>query len=112
MIDGGVQVARQALASLKRRFSGDPEAERAIERVADAPDSAKRQQALAALLEARADQSADIRAELEAIVGQFAAVGVRTGNIEQVAEGDRNVQNAGIVNSQITIQGEAPGPTG
>lgn len=108
VIDAGVQAARKAVKALLQRFAADTEAEKALEDVVEVPDSEKRQKALAELLEARAGQSAELREELQAIVEQIEAAGVVIGPINQTATGDGNVQNAGIVNSQVGNQGTSP----
>lgn len=103
VVDGAVQAARKAVKALRGRFTGDREAEQAIDRLVEAPDNEERKNALAAVLEDRAAGSTELRAEMQAIVEQFKGAGVRIGDIEQTAEGNENVQNAGIANSQITI---------
>ncbi len=109
VIDSAAKAARKGLEALRRRFSDDPGAEQALQRLAEEPGNVLREQSLAALLEERAAESAELRSELQEIAGQIEGAGVRIGDIEQVAEGDGNVQNAGNVNSQVTInQGTSP----
>ncbi len=108
VIDGGVRAVRKAVQALRRRFATDAEAEKALEDVVEVPDSEKRQAVLAELLEARAAQSVELREELRAIAEQIEAAGVVIGPVAQKAIGDGNVQNAGIVNSQIDNQGTSP----
>jgi hypothetical protein len=111
VLDGAVQFAGRAIEALRRRFSGDVEAEKALEALADAPDSGRREKALANLLEARAERSPELLDELQAIIEQAQEAGLKIGSIEQVADGDGNVQNAGNVNSQIHVhQNTAPRP--
>jgi hypothetical protein len=108
-VDSAVKVALKAVERLRARFSGDAEAEAALDGLVNAPDSGRQQKALAGLLEARARESPDLLDELKAIVGEAEAAGVQIGPIEQVAEGDGNVQNAGIVGSQVNVgQGTTP----
>jgi hypothetical protein len=106
-IDGAVKVARKAVETLRKRFLGDLEAEEALEGLVDAPDSERRERALAEMLEARAERSPELLDELRAIVDQAKGVGVRIDSIEQVAEGEGNVQNAGNVNSEINVHPDA-----
>lgn len=101
VIDGAVQAAQKAVQALRQRFATDAEAEKALEGVVEAPDSEKRQQALAKVLEIRAEESESLRGELRAVAEQIEAAGVTIGPINQTAIGDGNVQNAGVVNSQI-----------
>jgi hypothetical protein len=105
VVDGGVEVGQKAIEALRRRFSrdGDAEAERALDGLAEAPDSVRREKALAAILEDRAARSTDLRDELKAIVEQGKGAGLVIGSIEQVAEGEGIVQNAGNVNSRINV---------
>ncbi len=105
VVDSGVEVARKAIEALRQRFSrdGDTEAERALESLAEVPDSERREKALATLLEERAGESAELREELKTIAGQIEGAGVHIGDITQEAEGEGIVQNAGNVNSQISV---------
>jgi hypothetical protein len=108
-VEGVAKAASRALEALKRRFSGDPGAEQALQRLTEEPGNRLREQSLAALLEERAAESAELREELQKIADQLQGAGVRIGDIEQVAEGDGNIQNAGNVNSQINVnQGPPP----
>jgi hypothetical protein len=112
IVDEAVRAANNAVGALRRLFAGDLEVERALESVVEVPDSGKKERALAAVLAERAERSDQLRAELQAVAGQLGAAGVRIGDIEQVSEGDGNVQNAGILNSQIDIRQNAPGSGG
>jgi hypothetical protein len=103
VIEGAGKAASRALETLKRRFSGDPGAEQALQRLAEEPGNQLRERSLAALLEERAAESVELREELARIAKQIERTGVSIGNVEQVAEGDENLQNAGIVNSQINL---------
>jgi hypothetical protein len=107
VIDEGVKIAREAVAKLRRRFAGDAEAEEALEGVVGAPDSERRQQALASLLEARSESSPELLEELKGIVGEAKGAGVTLGPIEQVAEGDSNVQIVSV-GSQVNVQPAGP----
>ena len=109
VIDSGVEVARKAIEALRQRFSrdGDAEAEQALDGLAETPDSERREEALATLLEERAARSTDLHEELKAIIEQAEDAGMVIGSIEQVAEGDGNVQLGGISSSQINI-GQSP----
>lgn len=102
-VDGAVQMARKAVDSLHRRFAGDAEVESALEALVEVPDSNKREKALAELLEVRARESAELRVELESIAEMIEGAQVKIGDIEQVVEGDGNVQVAGTLDSQINI---------
>lgn len=103
VIEGGVGAARKAVEALRRRFSGDVEAEQALDGVVETPDSKKREKALAELLEARAGESAELIQELKAIAEQIEGAGVPVGDIEQVAEGENIAQIASSPSSQISI---------
>lgn len=103
-VDSAVNVAQKAVEMLRRRFSGDAEAEGAIDGVVDAPDSGDRVKALADLLEARAQESPELHNELQAIVGEAERSGVQIRPIEQTAEGENIVQLGGIVDSQVEVR--------
>jgi hypothetical protein len=105
VIDSGVEVARKAIEALRERFSrvGDTEAGLALDGLAETPDSERREKALATLLEERAGESAELRDELKTIIEQAEGAGMVIGSIEQVAEGDGNMQVGGISQSQINI---------
>jgi hypothetical protein len=79
--------------------------------VVETPDSTKREEELAAVLQTRADESAGVEEELREIAERLERAMVEFGDIEQVAEGDGNAQNAAVVNSNIEInQGTSRGP--
>jgi hypothetical protein len=105
VVDGAVKAARKATQALRERFSreGDDEAERALESLAEAPDSKRREQALGDLLEERAARSAELREELQAIAAEIEGAGTAIGTVKQVARGDRNVQIGGVVGSDIKV---------
>jgi hypothetical protein len=105
VVDGGAQFARKVLEALRRRFSreGDLEVGQALDGLAEAPDSERREKALAALLEDRAAHSTELRDELKTIIEEGEGAGLVIGSIEQVAEGDGNLQLGGISNSKISV---------
>jgi hypothetical protein len=103
-VDAAVEVGRRAVESLRKRLSGDTDAEVILDGLLDAPDSRRREKALADILDTRARESSELLEELMAIVREAEVAGVHLGPIEQVAEGDGNVQNAGIVSSRIEIR--------
>jgi hypothetical protein len=111
VVDGAAKAAGRALEALKRRFSDDPGAEQALQRLAEEPGNELREQSLAALLEERAAGSVELREELKKIAEQIEGAGVTIGDIEQSIEGDGGVQNAGIVDSQININQAKPPPS-
>lgn len=104
-VDRGVEAGRKAIQALRERFArdGDAEADRAVEGLAEAPDSGRREKALAVLLEERAAQSPELRDELRAIAAQIEGAGVAIGSVEQIAEGDSNLQIGGVSGSTIDI---------
>jgi hypothetical protein len=113
VIDSGVEVARKGIEALRERFSrkGDTEAEQALESLAETPDSERRERVLAALLERRARESAELHEELNAIAEQIEETGVRIGDIKQEAKGTNIAQVAGNPGSQISInQGASSRP--
>jgi len=110
-VDRGVGVVRRAVSSLRERFSreGDQEAQQALERLAEVPDSPKLMRTLGDLLDERAERSPEVRAELERLVKDAKSVGMDIGSITQTAIGDGNVQIAGLNNSQVNVdRGRAP----
>lgn len=107
VVDEAVDIGRRALARLRQRFAGDPEAEAAIEGLADAPDSERRAKALAKLLGMRAASSEELLDELREIVGEAQSAGVKVGPIEQRIEGDGNVQIVSL-DSEVTVRPAAP----
>jgi hypothetical protein len=112
-VDSAVKIAQRAVTALRKRLSGDAEAEAAIDGLVDAPDSGRREKGLADILQAHAAKSPDLLEELKSILAEAHAAGVQIGPIEQVAEGDGNVQNAGIVGSTVNVeQSPRPRPRG
>lgn len=105
VVDKGVEVARRAVDALRARFSRDEDAETvdALESLVEAPDSERLEKALAALLEDRASRSTDLRDALVKIIEEGESAGVVVGSIEQVAEGDGNVQIGGTSNSEVNV---------
>jgi hypothetical protein len=111
VVDGGVGVLRHAVDSLRERFSreGDQEARRALERLADVPDSPKLMRSFADLLDERAERSPELRVELETLVRDARGAGLDIDSITQTATGDGNVQIVGVDNSQVNVsQGQPP----
>jgi hypothetical protein len=110
-VDRGLGLMRHAVDSLRQRFlhEGDHEAQQALERLADVPDSPKLVRSFAELLDERSERSPELRAELEALVGDMRSAGLDINSITQAAIGDGNVQIAGVNNSQVNVgQSQAP----
>ena len=103
VIDDAIKVARKAVATLRRRFSGDAVAETVLESLVGTPDSERRAKELAELLDARAQNSPELLNELRVIIGEAKGAGVYIGSSEQVAEGDGNVQVLSL-DSQVNVQ--------
>lgn len=104
-VDRGVGIVQHAVDSLRGRFSqdGDQEAEQALERLTNVPDSPRLMRSFADLLDERAGRSPDLRVELEQLVEDAKSAGVDIGAITQTAVGDGNVQIAGVNNSQVDV---------
>ena len=112
-VEGGQGALGRLVSWLRQRFSGDdePEATTALSHVEDVPDSPSRLTALAEVIDRRAAVDAGFRSELETLVDRAQAGGVDVGSIVQTAWGDRNVQSAGVVGSEIHITYGQPPPT-
>jgi hypothetical protein len=113
VVQGGVGVVRRGLSALAARFSreGDKEAQQALERLTDAPDSPERMRRLAELLNQRAAQSPELRGELAGLIDEAKRAGMDFGSITQEAAGEQIVQAAGLVDSEVHInQGSTPPP--
>ena len=97
---------------LRERFSHqDEEASVALARVEDVPDSPSRLQALAEVIDRRAEADAVFKTELQELIAQARASGVDMGAVSQIAQGIGIVQIAHTSNSTITVnQGGTPPP--
>jgi len=114
-VGAGFAAARKLVETLRRRFASamDDDGAAALDRLADAPDSASRASALATLVDDRAGGSPGLREELEALVKEARDGGVDVDSISQAAQGSQIVQNAGINNSEVNVsQGPAPPHSG
>lgn len=114
-VDAGFGTMRKIVDTLRRRFSSseDSEGVEALARLSEAPDSPTRVRALADLVDDRTARSADLHEELGALVKEARDGGVDVDSISQVANGNQNVQNADINNSEINIsQGPPPRQSG
>ncbi len=61
------------------------------------------------VIDARAQADSGFASELRSLVNEADAAGVDIGSIAQTVWGDQNVQNPGVVGSEITVaHGEAP----
>jgi hypothetical protein len=110
-VQDGAGVLRRLVGWLRDRFTGDKDeaGARALARVEDAPDSPARIRELADVLDQRAGTDAEFRAALEALVAEARSAGVNVGSITQTAQGDQNVQSAGLVGSDIRVTyGQSP----
>jgi hypothetical protein len=102
-VAGGASVLRRVGATLRARFSRDEVVGGALARVEDAPDSPSRVRALAEHIDAAVQRDAGLREELEELVRRARGEGVDVEAISQVAWGDQNVQNAGLVDSTVDV---------
>ena len=112
-VEGGAGVLGRLLGWLRDRFSGDKDeaGARALARVEDAPDSPSRVRELAGVLDERTGADGEFRAALEALVAEARSAGVDVGSITQTAWGNQNVQNAGVVDSEIHVTYGQPPPS-
>jgi hypothetical protein len=104
-LKGGRSAVSRIASWLRDKFSSDPEGEEAsaLNLVEKAPDSPLLIRALAELIDRRAQEDDEFRSELEALVTEAKESGTDIEGITQTVWGDRNVQNAGIVDSEIHI---------
>jgi hypothetical protein len=104
-VDAAAGVARRLARWLRERFSRDKDeaGARALDRVADAPDSPSRISELADVLDRRAESDSDFRAALEALVAEARSAGAAVGPITQTSWGNQNVQSAGVTDSEIHV---------
>lgn len=110
VVDAGAKAMHRVLKSLRRYFqSEDPEGAKSLERLSEAPDSPSRIGELAKAIDAAADRSPELRGELETLIRETQQAGIAIDSINQSAEGQGNIQIAGIANSEIAI-GERPAP--
>jgi hypothetical protein len=101
---GGVAGAVGRLVeSVRSRFTGDPEATAALERVEDPPASEKHLARLSEAVERHAEDPA-WAAELEQLVRDAQDDGVDVQSVMQWVWGDHNTTLANITGSTITIQ--------
>jgi hypothetical protein len=111
-VEGSAGVLKRFVGWLRERFSADAEQEgaAALARVEDAPDSPSRLRELAEVLDRRAHADAGFGSELKSLVDETQASGVDVGSIVQTAWGNQNVQTAGVVGSEITVNYGQPSP--
>lgn len=110
-VEGGEGALARLVGWLRRRFSDDDQhddAHTALTRLEEVPDSPSRLQALAGVIDGRAEADPGFRAELEALVKQAHAAGMDVGTIVQTAWGDQNVQIGGVQGSSITVTQQPP----
>jgi hypothetical protein len=109
-VDGGEGVLRRLVARLRVRFSGDEAAAGALALVERVPDSTSLVGELAAWIDRYATADQGFRSELESLVSEARSEGVNVNVIEQSASGDRNVQVAGLSDSQVSVSYGSPLP--
>jgi hypothetical protein len=104
--EAGVGAMRRLAGTLRAWFKRDDDEEglRALERVEDAPDSPSRQAELAMVVDVRAAQSNEFRLAVEGLIQEAQKAGVEVDSIVQTAIGSQNVQNAGLVDSEVTVR--------
>ena len=104
-VEAGEGILRRLVSRVRERFSGagDLEAVRVLELVEEVPDSQRLTGQLAAAVDLHAVADQTFAADLEALVGEARAGGVKVEQITQSAWGDANVQIADVAGSQITI---------
>lgn len=112
-VDGATAALGRLVTRLRGRFAddGDEEGSLALARVEDAPDSPSRTDALARIVDERANAAEAFRSELAGLVDEVRATGVHIESINQTASGCQVVQNAGVVGSEIHVSfGTSPKP--
>jgi len=104
-VEGGEGVLRRLVSRVRQRFSGagDLEATGALELVEEVPDSQRLAGQLAEAVDRHAGADPAFAADLQALVSEARAGGVKVEQITQSAWGDANVQIADVAGSQITI---------
>jgi hypothetical protein len=109
-VDAGESSLRRLVDWLRERLRHDEPGNRALELMAQTPDSPSLMQQLAQQIDERAAMDPGFRAELEALVGEIRAEGVDVAAIQQTAWGDRNVQIARVSGSQVNVSYGSPPP--
>ena len=118
---GGENLADAAKAAVGRlvgwlrdRFkqTGDEEGSQVLAWAEGAPDSPSRLRDLASVVDRRAAADPEFKSQLQRLVDDAKQQkGLQVGSITQSASGDKNVQNAGIQGSSISVSyGTAPPP--
>jgi hypothetical protein len=105
LAEGASSLFGRVVGWLRARFSRtrDEEASSALAKVEDAPDSPSRVEALAGVLDTRAEADPEFRAELQRFVDEAKTTGVDVKSITQQAFGDQNVQVADVHGSSINV---------
>jgi hypothetical protein len=105
LAEGASSVVGRVVGWLRARFARtrDAEASSALARVEEVPDSPSRSKVLANVLDERADADPGLRVELERLVEEAKAAGVKVESIAQTALGDQNVQVAGAHHSSFKV---------
>ena len=109
-VEGGEDALARLVGQLRRRLSGEREAQTALAHVEEVPDSPSRLGALTEVINRRLEADPGFRSELEALVQQAQAGGVDVGSIAQTAWGNQNVQIAGVEGSSISLGYGQPPP--
>ena len=109
-IDGGTKALGRLLDWLRDRFSrdGDAAGTSALARVQEVPDSPSQLQTLAEVVDQRASVVDEFRTTLEALVAEVEAAGISIGSIVQTASGNQNVLNAGVTQSDVSVNYGTP----
>ena len=110
-VDSGEGVLLGLVHWVRRRLSEDDQhvARTALAKLEEVPDSPSRLQALAEVIDRRAEADPGFRTELEVLLKQLEAAGVDVGSIAQTAWGDQNVHIAAVEGSSINLSfGQRP----
>lgn len=104
-VDTAMAALGRLVGWLRERFSAEEwkEGATALARVEEVPDSPRLLEELAKVLDGRVGADPGFRSELEGLVKHASGAGVDVGSITQTVWGDRNVQNAGLTNSDVTV---------
>lgn len=109
-VDGGEHAVRRLVGRLRKRFSEDAPAARALALVEQAPDDEASVGQLAAYIAQHATVDPGFRCDVEALVGQARAEGVAVDAVQQTASGEGNVQIAGLSESHVSVSYGTPPP--
>lgn len=101
-VDQGEGALRRLVELVRDRLSSEEEGSKVLERVEDAPDSPKRIETLARLLDERAKKGSGFRQELEALVEEAKDSGVNVGSIVQATFGKQSPQ-FGVVTGEVNL---------